>query len=96
MVWKPVRIFLLLGFQSDVGYAFMALAGASFAVVIVVWSRISSYFLVMLAAALLLRIELFTRRLGSLLSFIAMVIISLMGLALTWLPSLSQFGQSGG
>lgn len=93
IVWQPVRNFLLLGFQSDVGYAFMALAGASFAVVIVVWARVSSYFLVMLAAALLMRIELFTRRLGRWLSFLAMVLVSLVGLAITWLPGLSQFGR---
>lgn len=83
--WKLVHGFLLLGFQSAVGYTFMALAGASFAVVVLAWARISSYFLVMIATALLLRVDLYTRRVGTKRSFMIMLIVSLIGLGISWL-----------
>ncbi len=86
IIWHPVRDLLLLGFKSDVGYSIMALAGASFAVVILVWAKVSSYFFVMIAAALLLRISLYTRRIGAMLSFVIMVMVSLMGIGISWLP----------
>jgi hypothetical protein len=92
IAWRPTRNFILLGFQSDVGYTLMALAGASFAVVLVVWVRISSYFLGMLAAALLLRIDLYTRRTGSVISFLVMMSVSLLGLFISWLPALARAG----
>jgi len=87
VIWHPVRDLLLLGFQSDVGYSVMALAGASFAVIILVWAKVSSYFLLMIAAALLLRINLYTRRIGTMLSFVIMVIVSLVGIGISWLPA---------
>lgn len=87
IAWKYARNLILLGFKSDVGYSFMALAGASFAVIIVAWVQISGYFLVMLAAALLLRVDLFTRRIGTVFSFAMLVIISLLGLAASWIPT---------
>ena len=37
ILWKPLRNFFLLGFQSDVGYTIMALVIASLAVVVVAW-----------------------------------------------------------
>ncbi len=83
--WRPVRNLLLLGFKSDVGYSFMALAGASLAVVVLAWAKTSSYFLVMIAAALLLRINLYTRSIGTKRSFLIMLIISLAGLGISWL-----------
>ncbi|MEM8503652.1 MAG: hypothetical protein AAF716_10935 [Cyanobacteria bacterium P01_D01_bin.1] len=85
IVWRPVRNFLLLGFKSDIGYTLMALAGASFAVLILVWVRVSSYFLVMIAAALLLRIDLYTRGVGTRWSFAIMLVVSLTGLGISWL-----------
>lgn len=93
IAWRPVRRFCLLGFQSDVGYACMALAGASFAVVVLVWIQISTYFLMMIAAAILLRIKLYTRRINPLLSFMILTVISLSGLALSCLPLLSKIGD---
>lgn len=86
--WKRTRNLVLLGFHSDVGYIIAALAGASFAVVILAWVQISSYFLVMFAAALLVRINLFTLRIGLRLSFIFLVVASFLGLALSWTPLL--------
>ncbi|MEO0541070.1 MAG: hypothetical protein AAFZ80_09430 [Cyanobacteria bacterium P01_A01_bin.105] len=84
IAWQPARRIFLLGFQSDVGYSIMALLSASLAVVIVVWIQTVSYFLVMLAAALLLRVELLTRDVGNVLSFIVITLFSWMGLALGW------------
>ncbi|NEP16200.1 MAG: hypothetical protein F6J97_04765 [Leptolyngbya sp. SIO4C1] len=86
IAWKPIRNLMLLGFQSDVGYSVMALALASLAVVVVVWIQIFAYFLAMLAAALLLRVDLLTRNLGNLLAFLILALVSLAGLGLSWLP----------
>ncbi|MEL6136426.1 MAG: hypothetical protein AAFR42_03305 [Cyanobacteria bacterium J06628_6] len=88
--WKPVRRLFLLGFKSDVGYSIMALFSASLAVVIVVWIQTVSYFLVMLAAALLLRVDLLTRDIGNLLSFMVLTLISWLGLGLGWFVMMSM------
>ncbi len=85
IAWKPVRNLILLGFKSDVGYSVLALLSASLAVVIVVWIQTVSYFLVMLAAALLFRVELLTRAVGNVLAFMAIALFSWVGLALGWL-----------
>ena len=93
VAWKPTQKFLLLGFKSDVGYTLMALGGASLAVVIVAWVQISSHFLVMIAAAMLLRVKLYTGRTGAVPAFVMMSAVSLAGLALSWLPTLVEVGQ---
>jgi hypothetical protein len=93
IAWRPTRDFILLGFKSDVGYSLMALAAASFAVVLLAWIRISSYFVGIIAAALLLRINLYTRRGGTVISFLILLIVSLLGLALSWIPTLAKDGQ---
>lgn len=87
VMWKPLRNFFLLGFQSDVGYTIMALVMASLAVVVVSWMQIFIYFLVMLAAALLLRVELLTRDIGNSLAFVTILVLSLMGLGLSRLTT---------
>ncbi|MGD1898252.1 MAG: hypothetical protein ACFB16_15010 [Phormidesmis sp.] len=83
--WTPFYRFIMIGFNSDVGYSLTALLAASLAVVIVAWVNITSYFLVMLAAALLVRVDLFTRRIGTLLSFILLLAVSWLGLTISWL-----------
>ena len=93
IAWRPVRNFILLGFKSDVGYACMALTGASFAVVTLAWFQISTYFLMMLSAAILLRIKLYTKRGGPIISFILLTTISVSGLALSWVPILAKIGN---
>ncbi|MEN8444903.1 MAG: hypothetical protein AAFV85_16390 [Cyanobacteria bacterium J06634_6] len=85
IVWHPFREALLKSFKSDAGYTVAALLAASFAVALVVWANISSYFLVMLAAGLLLRMDLFTRRISARLTFIVLVTTSAVGIALSWL-----------
>ncbi|MGB3300766.1 MAG: hypothetical protein WBA76_21075 [Phormidesmis sp.] len=93
IAWRPARDLFVMGFKSDIGYAMMALAGASFAVVLVVWVKVSSYFLVMLAAALLLRVKLYTGRGGDVISFLILLGTSLIGLAISWIPRLAQAGR---
>ena len=61
----------------------MALVGASLTVVVLAWAKVSSYFLVMIAAALLLRINLHTRRIGARQSFVIMLVTSLVGLGIS-------------
>ena len=80
IVWKPMRNVFLLGFQSDFGYTVMALVIASLAVVVVSWIQIFGYFLVMLAAALLLRVELLIRDIGNSSAFVILFLLSVMGL----------------
>ena len=80
IVWKPMRNVFLLGFQSDLGYTVMALVIASLAVVVVSWIQIFGYFLVMLAAALLLRVELLIRDIGNSSAFVILLLLSAMGL----------------
>ena len=83
--WTPFHRMAIISFKSDVGYALSALLGASLVVVLAAWINISSHFLLMLAAALLVRIDLFTRRIGTRASFVVLLTISLIGLALSWL-----------
>jgi hypothetical protein len=89
IAWKPVRNFLLLGFKSDVGYTIMALVAASLAVVMVAWIQIFAYFFMILAATLLLRIDLLIRGMGNGVAFIALFLFSIAGLGsgrwLIWL-----------
>ena len=87
IAWKPLRNFFLLGFQSDIGYTVLALVTASVAVVVVAWIQIFAYFLVMLAAALLLRVELLIRNAGNSLAFVTILLLSLMGLGLSRLTT---------
>ena len=87
ILWKPLRNFFLLGFQSDVGYTIMALVIASLAVVVLSWIQIFVYFLVMLAAALLLRVELLIRDVSNSLAFVTILVLSLMGLGLSRLTT---------
>lgn len=87
ILWKPLRNFFLLGFQSDIGYTVMALVMASLAVAIVSWIQIFIYFLVMLAAALLVRVELLIRDIGNSFAFVTIVVLSVMGLGLSRLAT---------
>lgn len=87
IIWKPLRNFFLLGFQSDLGYTVMALAIASLAVVITSWIQIFIYFLVMLAASLLIRVELLIRNTNNIVAFITILAISVAGLGLSRLAT---------
>ena len=93
IAWRPTRDFILLGFKSDMGYSLMAVGIAAFAVVVVAWIQISSYFFMLWAAALLLRIKLYTYRVNAAVSFLIMLLVSLLGLGISWVPALIKTGQ---
>jgi len=86
--WTPVRKFMLLGFQSDVGYSIMVLVLASLAVVAVVQIRTFAYITVLIASAILVRVDSLITDMGDRLSFLVLILIPLIGLGLSWLPSL--------
>lgn len=87
-LWQPVRDFLLKGFKTDVGYSIMVLALASLAVVAVTQLRTFAYLVVLIAAALLVRVDCLINSMGDRWSFITLVLLSLIGLGLSWLPTL--------
>lgn len=88
LIWQPVRDFVLKGFKTDVGYSVMVLALASLAVLAVVQFRALTYIIVLIAAALLVRVDCLTEGMGDRLSFLTLVLLSLIGLGLSWLPTL--------
>lgn len=88
LVWRPVRDLAIKGFQSDVGYSVMVLALASSAVLAVVQFRAFAYFIVLVATALLVRVDCLAQGMGDRRSFITLVLLAMMGLGLSWLPVL--------
>ncbi|MDB9527958.1 hypothetical protein PN498_18335 [Oscillatoria sp. CS-180] len=88
LVWQPVRDFALRGFKTDVGYTVMVLLLASLAVLAVVQFRAFAYVIVLMAAALLARVDCLILGLGDRLSFLTLVLLSIIGLGLSWLPIL--------
>jgi hypothetical protein len=86
IAWKPIRNLFLLGFQSDVGNSIMAVLGALVAVAVFAWLYIFAYFLLMLAASLLVRIDLVARNVHKVIAFLLMSALSVLGLALSALP----------
>lgn len=85
LLWRPAREFALLGFQSDAGYFVMVLCLASLAVAALAWLHVFAYLLVMVAAALLVRVDLLAMELGNILSFLALAGIPMLGLGLSWM-----------
>lgn len=88
LLWRPVRNFALKGFQSDVGYSVMVLVLASVAVLAVVQFRAFAYFIVLVAAALLVRVDCLMTGMGNRRAFFTLVLLSLIGIGLSWLPIL--------
>lgn len=86
-LWPPVRTFLMLGFQSDAGYSIMVLMLASFAVLAVVQFRAFAYVIVLVATSLLVRVDCLIHNLGDRRSFLLLMFLPLLGLGLSWLPS---------
>ncbi|MEL6382436.1 MAG: hypothetical protein AAFQ89_08180 [Cyanobacteria bacterium J06626_18] len=87
-VWTPIRKFALLGFQSDAGYSIMVLLFASLAVVAVVQFRAFAYVVVLVATAILVRIDTLIDDLGDRWAFLTLTLLPLIGLGLSWLPRL--------
>ncbi len=88
LLWQPVRDFVLKGFKTDVGYSIMVLAFASFAVFAVTQFRTFAYMVVLIAAALLVKVDCLVDGMGDRLSFVTLVLLSLVGLGISWLPFL--------
>jgi hypothetical protein len=57
LFWPLLRRIILLGFQSDTGYFIMALSLASLAVVAVTQFQLFAYFAMLVAVALLARVD---------------------------------------
>lgn len=92
LLWPPVRDFALKGFKTDVGYSIMVLALASSAVLAVVQFRTFAYIIVMVASALLVRVDCLIDDMSDRLSFVTLVLLSLIGLGISWLPTLLFHG----
>lgn len=96
LLWRPTRRLLLLGFQSDAGYSIMVLVLASLAVVVVVQFRAFAYIVVLIAAAILVRVDCLIQRLSDRATFLVLLGLPLLGLGLTWLPYvLRGAGEAG-
>lgn len=92
LLWPPVRDFALKGFKTDVGYTIMVLALASLAVLAVVQFRTFTYIILLIASALLVRVDCLVDGMSDRLSFVTLVLLSLIGLGLSWLPTLLFHG----
>lgn len=92
LVWRPVRKFMLLGFQSDGGYSIMVLVLASLAVLAVVYVSAVVYGVVLIATSILVRVDCLVENMSDRASFIALVLLSLTGIGISWLPWLIQQG----
>lgn len=88
LIWGSVRDFALKGFKTDVGYSIMVLALASLAVLAVVQFRAFAYIIELVAAALLVRVDCLVDGMDDRLAFITLVLLSLFGLGMSWLPTL--------
>ncbi|MEM6520918.1 MAG: hypothetical protein AAF722_16475 [Cyanobacteria bacterium P01_C01_bin.70] len=88
LLWRPVRNFVLKGFKTDVGYSVMVLVLASMAVVAAVYFRTFAYMIVLVATALLVRVDCLIDSFGDRLSFLMLVLLALLGLGISWLPLL--------
>ena len=88
LLWQPTRDFVLKGFKTDVGYSVMVLLLASLAVLAVVQIRAFAYIVVLLAAALLVKVDCLIDGMSDRLAFTTLLLLSLIGLGLSWLPTL--------
>lgn len=92
VLWKPSRKIILMGFQSDVGYSIMVLVLASLAVLAVVQFPAFAYFVVLVAAALLVRVDCQIEKMSSNTAFLALLLLPAIGLGLSWIPTLLHLG----
>jgi hypothetical protein len=88
--WPHLRRLLLLGFQSDLGYFVMALAIASLAVAAVTQFQRFAHFVMLVAVSLLARVDKLIAGYNDTVAFVALALLSVLGLGLSWLPTLLQ------
>jgi hypothetical protein len=86
--WKQCRRFILLGFQSDLGYFLMALALASMAVAAVTQFHMFASIALLVAVSLLARVDMVVANFANGVAFLIMVFLSLLGLGLSWVPQM--------
>ncbi len=92
LAWQPTRKFILLGFQSDAGYSIMVLALASSAVLAVVQFRAFAYVIVLVATALLVRVDCLVDGFSDRQAFQVLLMLPLLGLGISWLPKVLSLG----
>ncbi|NJL49551.1 MAG: hypothetical protein HC929_21605 [Leptolyngbyaceae cyanobacterium SM2_5_2] len=86
--WKLCRRFILLGFQSDLGYFLMALSLASMAVAAVTQFHLFASVMLLVAVSLLARVDMVIADFNNGLAFLIMSVLSCLGLGLSWVPHL--------
>ena len=82
--WKTCRRFILMGFQSDLGYVIMALSLASLAVAAVTQFRMFSYISLLVAVTLLTRVDMLIAKFSTRKTWLCMVLLALLGFGLGW------------
>jgi len=83
-----LRWVVLLGFNSDLGYLLLALGLASLTIAVVSEFRLVACWCLLIAATLLVRVDLLVARVGNSLAWVSLVILCWLGLGLSWLPHL--------
>jgi hypothetical protein len=94
--WPQMRRLLLMGFQSDLGYFVMALTIASLSVAAVTQFQQFAYLVMLLAVSLLVRVDKLIAGYNDSLAFILLSLLSLFGMALSWIPRLVAAFPAGG
>jgi hypothetical protein len=79
---------VLLGFNSDLGYLLLALGLASLTIAVVSEFRLVAYWSLLIAATLLVRVDLLVARVNSSLAWVSLVVLCWLGLGLSWVPHL--------
>jgi hypothetical protein len=93
LCWRPLRDLALQGFKSDIGYSLMVLGLASLAVIAVVYFRAFAYTVVLVATALLVRMDCLIDSVDDRLACLILIVLPLVGLGLSWLPTLLSQGS---
>ncbi len=86
--WRLCRRFILIGFQSDLGYFLMALSLASMSVAAVTQFHLFAALALLVAVGLLVRVDMVIADMTKGTAFLIMVFLSILGLGLSWLPHL--------
>lgn len=85
--WDSSQRFVLRRIQSDLGYITAVLTTASLAVAVIAWLHVFVYILVMIAAALFVRLDTVVLRFNHLQAFLLLLAIAGVGLGSSWLSS---------
>ncbi|MFZ4638966.1 MAG: hypothetical protein ACOYMP_01000 [Nodosilinea sp.] len=86
--WNLCRQVIVLGFRSDWGYFLMALVVTFLAITVVSYFRLFAYWSMLVAVALLARVDMMVANFKNIAIFFCLVLLSLLGLAISWLPHL--------